>query len=79
MRVTVTGASGLIGTKLVERLRDRGDDVTTLSRSPSEGGAIGWQPDATEPLSYLVFDPRADEDSRIFWIRGDYVQQIRHA
>jgi hypothetical protein len=41
--------------------------------------AIGWQPDATEPLSYLVFDPRADEDSRIFWIRGDYVQQIRHA
>jgi hypothetical protein len=41
--------------------------------------AIGWQPDGTEPLTYLVFDPRADEDARIFWIRGDYVQQIRHA
>ncbi len=41
--------------------------------------AIGWQPDGAEPLSYLVFDPRADEDSRIFWIRGDFVQQIRHA
>ena len=41
--------------------------------------AIGWQPDGEEPLSYLVFDPRADEDSRIFWIRGDFVQQIRHA
>jgi hypothetical protein len=40
---------------------------------------IGWQPDGDEPLSYLVFDPRADEDARIFWIRGDYVQQIRHA
>jgi len=41
--------------------------------------AIGWQPDGAEPLAYLVFDPRADEDARIFWIRGDYVQQIRHA
>jgi hypothetical protein len=41
--------------------------------------AIGWQPDGDEPLAYLVFDPRADEDARIFWIRGDYVQQIRHA
>jgi hypothetical protein len=41
--------------------------------------AIGWQPDGEEPLSYLVFDPRADDDARIFWIRGDYVQQIRHA
>jgi hypothetical protein len=41
--------------------------------------AIGWQPDGSEPLSYLVFDPRADEDKRIFWIRGDYVQQIRHS
>ena len=41
--------------------------------------AIGWQPDGAEPLAYLVFDPRADDDARIFWIRGDYVTQIRHA
>jgi hypothetical protein len=41
--------------------------------------AIGWQADGSEPLSYLVFDPRADENARIFWIRGDYVQQIRHS
>ena len=41
--------------------------------------AIGWQADGTAPLAYLVFDPRADEDARIFWIRGDFVQQIRHA
>ena len=41
--------------------------------------AVGWQPDGAEPLSYLVFDPRADDDARIFWIRGDFVQQIRHA
>ena len=41
--------------------------------------AIGWGGDTAEPLSYLVFDPRSDEDRRVYWIRGDYVQQIRHA
>jgi hypothetical protein len=41
--------------------------------------AVGWYPEPGAPLTYLVFDPRADEDSRIYWIRGDYVQQIRHA
>ena len=41
--------------------------------------AVGWVDAAGNPLSYLVFDPRADEDERIYWVRGDYVQQIRHA
>jgi uncharacterized protein (TIGR01777 family) len=45
MRITVSGASGLIGAKLVERLRGRGDEVTTLSRSPSAPGAVAWQPE----------------------------------
>jgi uncharacterized protein (TIGR01777 family) len=43
MRVTVTGASGLIGTTLVAALRARGDDVTLLSRSGA-GGAVVWDP-----------------------------------
>ncbi len=34
MRVTVTGATGLIGGKLVAALARRGDQVTVLSRSP---------------------------------------------
>jgi uncharacterized protein (TIGR01777 family) len=34
MRVTLTGATGLIGPQLVESLRARGDDVTVLSRDP---------------------------------------------
>jgi len=45
MRITVTGASGLIGSKLVERLRWRGDEVTTLSRNPSSPDAVAWQPE----------------------------------
>ncbi len=34
MRVTVTGATGLIGTRLVAALARRGDEVTVLSRDP---------------------------------------------
>jgi uncharacterized protein (TIGR01777 family) len=44
MRITVTGASGRIGTTLVERLRTRGDEVTILSRSPQRG--VPWDPAA---------------------------------
>jgi uncharacterized protein (TIGR01777 family) len=40
MRVTLTGATGLIGTKLVRALRERGDDVTVLSRSPDKATAL---------------------------------------
>jgi uncharacterized protein (TIGR01777 family) len=46
MRITVTGASGRIGTTLVERLRARGDEVTILSRSADRG--VRWDP-ASEP------------------------------
>ena len=45
MKVTITGASGLIGSRLVERLRARGDEVTTLSRNPSSPGAVRWLPE----------------------------------
>jgi uncharacterized protein (TIGR01777 family) len=34
MRVTVTGATGLIGPRVVASLRARGDEVTVLSRDP---------------------------------------------
>jgi len=50
MNITVTGATGLIGSKLVRVLRDRGDDVTVLSRSPEKAQAalgvagVEWDP-----------------------------------
>jgi uncharacterized protein (TIGR01777 family) len=50
MNVTVTGATGLIGTKLVRTLRTRGDGVTVLSRSPERAqaalgvDAVAWDP-----------------------------------
>lgn len=42
MKITISGASGLIGGKLVARLRDRGDEVTVLSRSAGASPST-WQ------------------------------------
>jgi dihydroflavonol-4-reductase len=39
-RVLVTGASGLIGGALAERLSQRGDDVVALARSEAAGAAL---------------------------------------
>jgi uncharacterized protein (TIGR01777 family) len=39
MKITVTGATGLIGSKLVAALRSRGDDVTVLSRDAARARA----------------------------------------
>jgi uncharacterized protein (TIGR01777 family) len=39
LRVTVTGATGLIGRALVAALRDRGQEVTVLSRDPARAAA----------------------------------------
>jgi uncharacterized protein len=50
MRVTVTGATGLIGTTLLAELRARGAEVTVLSRDPERARAaldlhtVGWDP-----------------------------------
>jgi uncharacterized protein (TIGR01777 family) len=40
MRITITGGSGLIGSRLVARLQERGDEVTVLSR----GREPRWDP-----------------------------------
>jgi len=52
MRVTLTGATGLIGSAVVAALRDRDDEVTVLSRDPArargklgaEVRALRWDP-----------------------------------
>lgn len=55
MRATVTGATGLIGPRLVRSLRARGDEVTVLSRDPQRARAtlpgveaVRWDP-TSEP------------------------------
>lgn len=47
LRVAVTGASGLIGSALVERLAEEGHQVLRLVRRPPRGaGEARWDPDA---------------------------------
>lgn len=47
MRIAVTGASGLIGSHLVIRLRDHGHEVVTLVRRPvRQPGEVEWDPSA---------------------------------
>src|SRR4051794_3595132 len=51
MRITLTGATGLIGRRLVRALRERGDEVTVLSRSPERAGAdLGVAAAAWDPV-----------------------------
>jgi uncharacterized protein (TIGR01777 family) len=61
MKVTVSGATGLIGSKLVRALSARGDEVTVLSRDPQAATrrlgvpAEGWEPGAgPAPVSALA-------------------------
>jgi hypothetical protein len=47
VKVAVTGGTGMIGRRVVDAMRDRGDDVTVLSRSAP--GAARWSDPASEP------------------------------
>lgn len=42
MRIAISGATGLIGRRVVAALKERGDEVTTLSRDPQHGER--WDP-----------------------------------
>ena len=56
MKVAITGATGLIGRRLVTALLARGDDVTVLSRDPDSAratlagvDAVGWPDPSASP------------------------------
>ncbi len=91
MHVTVTGATGLIGSRLVRELVARGDAVTVLSRNPrrareSLGAGVecfGWDPDS-EPASAAALNGRdgvvhlAGENVAQRWTK-DAKQRIRRS
>ncbi len=61
MKVTVTGATGRIGSHLVAALKARGDEVTVLSRDAERASeklgveALAWDPEnETAPMASLV-------------------------
>ena len=40
MRAFVTGGTGFIGSRVVKRLRDRGDEVVVLARRPEKAAGL---------------------------------------
>jgi uncharacterized protein (TIGR01777 family) len=60
VKVAASGATGLIGARLVQRLKERGDEVTVLSRSPERArqalgvDAVAWSvEDEPAPVAAL--------------------------
>jgi uncharacterized protein len=45
MKIVVAGASGLVGSALVSKLKAEGTEVTPLVRSAAKSGEIEWHPD----------------------------------
>jgi len=71
MRITITGASGLIGSRLVKQLEQRGDEVTKLSRktnwNPNEGPAPADLLEGRDAIVHLAGEnvaQRWNDDSR---------------
>lgn len=64
MHVTVTGATGLVGSRLVQRLQQRGDRVTVLSRNVEQARAqlgdveaFAWDP-SSDPAPTAALEGR---------------------
>jgi uncharacterized protein (TIGR01777 family) len=61
-RVTITGATGLLGTHVLAALRERGDEVTVLTRAPerartqlgSDVDAVRWDPLQAPPPAHAL-------------------------
>lgn len=78
MRVTMTGATGLIGPKLVRELVGRGDEVTVLSRNPDKARsaldgveAVGWADPTASPAPAAALDGR----DAVIHLAGEAVAQ----
>lgn len=83
MHVAITGGTGLMGSHLTQGLRERGDEVTIVSRSPGGEDTVTWDPKTpgslTLPASithvvHLAGAPMIGER----WT-DDYKQEIRES
>lgn len=71
MKILITGASGLIGTRLSEMLMDRGHVVAHLTRKPVSGGRYkqyGW-----DPARGSIDDGCIDKTQAIIHLAGESV------
>ncbi len=77
MKVTLTGATGLIGTKIVHALQARGDEVTVLSRGPDRArAALGEvEAHAWEPLGTPAPAAALEGRDAVVHLAGESVAQ----
>jgi uncharacterized protein (TIGR01777 family) len=76
MRVTVTGASGLIGKALVAELHQRGAEITVLSRNPSRTQTLdGVQAMRWDPMSEPAPQAALSGADAVVHLAGENVAQ----
>jgi uncharacterized protein (TIGR01777 family) len=77
MRVTVTGATGLIGQRLVRELVARGDEVTVLSRDPARAKEAldGVQAHAWDPAAGAAPAEALEGRDGVIHLAGENVAQ----
>jgi uncharacterized protein (TIGR01777 family) len=76
MNVTLTGATGLIGTRLVAALKARGDRVTVLSRNPEKArAALGVEAIAWDPMAGPAPRDALDGRDAVVHLAGEPVAQ----
>lgn len=76
MRVTVTGASGLVGSALVTSMRARGAEVTVLSRDPQRAQAeLGVEAFAWEPMREPAPDQALSGRDAVVHLAGESIAQ----
>ncbi len=58
MKIAVTGATGFVGTRLIDRLVEEGHDVRVFTRSESKARKI-FAASKFKPIEYVVYTPTA--------------------
>jgi uncharacterized protein len=74
MRVTLTGATGLLGGKLIAALQERGDEVTVLTRDPAKAGH-GVEPVAWDPAAGPAPTAALEGRDAVIHLAGEKVDQ----
>ncbi len=62
MKIAVTGATGLVGTRLVERLIDEGHDVRVFTRSVEKARRVFADPKFKQSVEYVAYTPTQSGD-----------------
>ena len=62
MKIAVTGATGFVGTRLVERLIDEGHDVKVFTRSVEKAERVFSAPKYKSSVEFVAYTPTASGD-----------------